>query len=128
MLKKNLKGITLLESFLAAFIFVTSVAAIFVTMNALRKPAMNNETALNGALVLRNFLENLRSKVDSRNFSAFSSANPTNQIYSTGDLTSGAHDGPSNVGGLYNIYYNVSVDSSTKAIKVNAKVNWPDAL
>ena len=63
MIKKNLKGIGLLEAFLAAFIFVIAVSAIFAGLSSLRKPAVKNEQELTAALAGRAVLEELRSNV-----------------------------------------------------------------
>ena len=134
MLKKNIKGITLLEAFLASFIFVTSVAVIFVTMNALRKPALDNERAVNGSLVLRNFLEDLREQVDSQKYAPFDSSNPTAQYYMSGglvgNLVATSYVGPIvSMGDVnYSIFYNVTLDPVSRAKRVDAKVNWPDSL
>ncbi len=118
MIKKNNKGITLLEAFLAAFIFIISVSAIFVTMTNLRKPAVNNEQAVAAALTLSNILEDLRSKVDSRD-------------YDTGKLSIRPEDNPHKIslGTQYKIAYNVTADpSGSGARKVDASIFWNDTL
>lgn len=117
MFKRNLKGITLLEAFLAAFIFIVSVSAIFITMTALRKPAVNNERAVAAAMTLRNVLEDLRSKVDSRDIDtgALSPSPPPHHLTVTSsDVT-------------YEIYYNVTLDASGGR-SVEANISWPDVL
>ena len=122
MLKKNLKGITLIEVFIASFIFIISVSAVFSTLITTRRPAINNEQELQGALVLRNKLEFLRSKVDTRHI-AFGTGIMNNE------LSEGTHIvnslGP---GGIYNIIYNVTRDSTTGVLEVNATAYWPDSI
>ena len=112
MLRNNSKGITLLEAFLSAFIFVISVAAIFATLNSLRKPAVNNELAIGAALAASNVLEDLRSKVDARDME-------------TSDVWTDGEHGPITVG-IYSVYYNVVKDATTGVRQVNASVTWPD--
>ena len=119
MLNKNSRGFTLLEAFLAAFLFVTSVAAIFVTMNALRKPAVNNERMLEGALILKDFLEELRSKVDHREFD-----NP--MVFTNGVHNPDPVVGPTS-GIPFTIQYNVVTEASGVK-RVTATVTWPDTL
>ena len=67
--KKSSKGVSLIEAFLAAIIFAISVSAIFATLYSLRKPAINNEQTLEAARVTSNFLDSLRSKIDTRDMS-----------------------------------------------------------
>ena len=117
MIKKNLQGFTLLEAFLAAFIFIISVAAIFVTMTALRKPAVNNEQGVKAALMLRDVLEELRAKVDSREGGL-------------GALQAGNHPLPpiTQDGIVYTLSYFVTVDAVTGVRSVTATANYTDAL
>ncbi|MBI3602501.1 MAG: hypothetical protein HY209_06380 [Candidatus Omnitrophica bacterium] len=119
MLKINTQGMSLLEAFLAAVIFVISVAAVFTTLIGTRRPAVNNDQMTTAALVAKNVLEDLRSKVDALD-------------YPTGNLSSGTHtltgQGPS---GLYNVYYNVTLLNAldpNSARQVNLTVTWPDAV
>ena len=121
MLKINSNGITLLEVFVAAFIFIISVSAVFATLNSTRKPAINNDAELQAALVLKGTLDSLRSKVDVRN-----------QSLSTGllnnELSIGTHwvnrIGPANI---YNVTYVVS-QGGAGSLQVTANVIWPDTL
>ena len=117
--KKNIKGFTLLEAFLAAFIFIISVAAIFVTMTALRRPAVNNEQAVQAAIVLRDTLEDLRAKVDGADNAA-----------NTGDLSLGAHPPViKTVNGVnFNVSYLVIADGVNGGKIVDATVTYPDAF
>jgi Tfp pilus assembly protein PilV len=119
MLKRNLKGLSLLEVFLSAVIFVTSTAAIFLTLNVARKPAVNRDQSIGAALAIRNVFEDLRSKVSTSEMSAAGA-------YSTGDLTEGTH-GPI-FSGIYNIYYNVTTNAATGVRRVTANAVWTDAL
>lgn len=119
MFKKNSKGLSLLEAFISSIIFVIATAAIFVTLNGLRKPAVNNEQALSAALTLKNVLEDLRGQVSQADM------NPSG-VYTSGNLTDGQH-GPISTGG-YTIYYNVTTDGTTKARRIDANVSWTDAM
>lgn len=124
MLKKNIKGVTLLEAFLAAFLFVTSVAAIFVSMNALRKPATNNERKVTAAILLKTYLEDLRSKVDNREYS------DTSGVFQTGThpplpLPLTPPNTVSIAGVLYTISYSVNAEFEGSK-QVNATITWVD--
>jgi|GEM_PF-7044360 len=66
MIINNSKGITLLEAFISAFIFLISVSAIFASLASLRKPAVTNEQQVAAALLGRAVLEDLRSQVDTQ--------------------------------------------------------------
>jgi hypothetical protein len=130
-LLKSSKGVSLLEAFLAAIIFVVATSAIFVTFSGLRKPVMNNEQALGAALAMKGVLEDLRAKVSQNDISAGDYG---------GDLAEGAH---SKTVGIYNIGYTVScINPSTGASggvgycaanrlairKVDATATWTDAM
>ena len=117
MLKKSSKGVSLLEAFLSAIIFIISVSAIFVSFNFLRKPAVNNEQALGAALALRNVLEDLRSQVDVNIDSSNLSVTPP----AHGPIQTGP-------GNIYTIYYNVTKDPATYARRVDANVSWADPM
>jgi|CXWL01.1.fsa_nt_gi Tfp pilus assembly protein PilV len=116
--RRNIKGFTLLEAFLAAFIFIISVSAIFVTMTALRKPAVNNEQAVQAAILLRDTLEELRAKVDS-----------VDEAGNIGDLSLGSHSiNTKTLNGVpVVINYLVSADGSGGKI-VDATMTYSDAL
>ena len=122
---KNSNGVSLLEAFLASIIFVIAAAAIFTTLQSLRKPATENEQAVQAALVLSNFLDDLRSKIDTRDVVA-------------GDYTGNLKLGPhpkviiSDPTGVLTQGYSMKwtvycADASTPcaaARKVNAEINW----
>jgi Tfp pilus assembly protein PilV len=118
---KNSKGVSLIEGFLAGIIFIIAVTAIFSSLNAMRKPAVNNEKATEAALVLSNFLDDIRAKVSAAD------ADGTLGAYADGGvLDEGQNRGPI-TRGSYNIFYNVYVDG-TGARKVDANIIWDDAI
>lgn len=122
MFRRNIKGVSLIEGFLAAIIFALAVAVIFNTLNNMRKPAVNNERATKAALILSNYLDDLRAKISSDDITAISSAY-------TNELSVGLNQGPIQLqGGLYNIYYNVTQDGVSGGMKVDANIAWDDAL
>ena len=119
MFKKNSKGITLIEAFLSAMIFVIAVSAIFATLNSLRKPVVNNEQRVDCTLATSEFLDSLRSRISQNDILI-------NGDYS-GDLSLGRH-GP-HIDGICNIWWNVGqVPNNPKALEVNAIAYWPDAM
>ena len=63
---KNLNNtaFSLLEILLAAIIFVISIGGIFATLNAVRAPVANKESALTAAVFGKQVLEALRSQVN----------------------------------------------------------------
>ena len=64
----NNSAFSLLEILLASIIFIVSVGGIFVTLNALRKPVADKESALTAAIFGKQVLEALRSNVDARTY------------------------------------------------------------
>jgi Tfp pilus assembly protein PilV len=65
MWKENINNVafSLLEVLLAAIIFVISVAGVFVTLNAVRRPVINKENALKATIFGNQVLESLYSQV-----------------------------------------------------------------
>jgi len=93
---KNLNntGFTLLEILLAAIIFVITVAGLFATLNAVRRPVIDKESALDASNFGKQVLESLRSKVDaSTYYNPCVAVNPDNTC---GDfsLSLGNHEVP----------------------------------
>ena len=122
MLIRNSKGVSLIEGFLAGIIFIIAVTAIFSALTTMRKPAVNNEQATEAALVLSNFLDDIRAKVSD------SDLNGTVGAYNTsGLLATGANRGPVSMG-IYNIFYNVTENSATGARRVDANIIWNDMM
>ena len=108
-----------METFIAAFVFIISVAAIFSTMLSMRRPVVNNDQELRAALYLRTTLEEFRMRVDSNHANS--------DFILNGDLSPGSHNmdgvGP---GGIYNIDYNISIEPASGAYKMDASIDWPD--
>ena len=118
MLKINTKGVSLVEAFLAAFIFIVSVSAILVTLTSIRKPAVNSDRSTEAALIAQKILDDLRSKVDSRD-------------YDSGDLSLGSHppreESSKDMGGGYSVRYGVFLVNSSdpnSARGVELTVDW----
>lgn len=129
MFKITTQGFSLLETFLAALLFVFSVASIFTALYSIRKPAVNTDQMSQGALAGKQVLEALRYYVDPADYS------------SGGCLYPGGHATlPSSVflpAGGYAVSYVVSTDPSGCVDnppatfcgrKVIATVTWPDAM
>ena len=99
---------------MAAVIFVISISAIFTTLIGVRRPAVNNDQMTTAAMVARNVLEDLRSKVDTQD--------------TTGLLSVGPHTINS---GNYTVNYTVNLVNSldpNSARQVSMNVTWPDAI
>lgn len=120
MFKKNLKGIGLLEAFLAAFVFVIAISSIFATLSSIRKPVVHNEQELTAALAGQSVLEELRSKV------AFGDHISTGSCSSAKNFDT--HCTHTATSGIYTIQYTVTSDSAGGVRKVDATVSWPDAM
>jgi Tfp pilus assembly protein PilV len=116
MLIKNLKGVSLLEAFLASIIFIIGISSVFITLSTLRRPAVNNEQAVGAALVLSNMLDSLRSEIDKRDVDS------TGEY--VGNLRTGTY-GPI-TSGDYTMYYNVYDASGAR--RIDANVTWVDAI
>jgi len=121
---KNSHGVSLIEGFLAGIIFIIAVTAIFSSLTSLRRPAVNNEKATEAALVLSNFLDDIRAKVSANDASGVS---PVGAYADEGLLGPGINHGPVTIG-LYNIFYNVTLDPTTGARKVDANIIWNEAM
>ena len=63
---KNLNNMafSLLEVLLAAFIFVVTIGTVFITLDALRRPVVDKESALGAVVFGKQVLESLRSLVN----------------------------------------------------------------
>ena len=123
MINQNSKGVSLIEAFLAAIIFIIAVAAVFSTLNSLRKPAVNNEQATAAALVLSNFLDDIRSKISGEDLNA-----PGGAVGAyTNVLNPSVDSCPAGLGAPYQICYNVTLEPSG-ARKVDANITWADAM
>lgn len=130
MFKTTTRGFSLLETFLAALLFVFSVASIFTALYSIRKPAVNTDQMSQGALAGKQVLEALRYYVD-----------PADYNSSGGYLYPGGHATlPPSVSlpaGGYAVSYVVSTDppgcvdnppTTFCGRKVIATVTWPDAM
>lgn len=60
----NNRAFSLLEILLSAIIFVITIGGIFATLNAVRSPVANKESALTAAVFGKQVLEVLRSQVN----------------------------------------------------------------
>lgn len=113
-------GVTLIEGLMAAIIFAIAAAAIFNTLNSIRKPAIQNEQATKAALVLSNYLDDLRAKISANDIASGAG------VYGN-QLNPGLNQGPWPLeGGLYNIWCNVTQDVATGATRVDANIVWED--
>jgi Tfp pilus assembly protein PilV len=67
---KNLNNaaFSLLEVLLASLILIVSIGGIFATLNAVRTPVANRESALTAAVFGKQVLETLRSQVNASKF------------------------------------------------------------
>ncbi len=142
--KLNSSGFSLLEILLASIIFIISVAGVFVTLTAVRKPVIDKENSLTAAVFGRQVLEALRSSVNATNYYDPCAANPSTDF----TLCVGPHVTPLPSGliwplnfSTYNtaINYTVSCADGTltgcvppggnpdMARRVDLTINWPEA-
>ena len=77
---KDLNNIafTLLEVLLAAIIFVITISGLFVTLNAMRAPVANKETALTAAVFGKQVLEALRDQVSTASAANYNTCSSVN--------------------------------------------------
>ena len=70
---KNLNNtaFSLMEILLSSIIFVISIAGVFATLNAVRAPVANKESALTAAVFSKQVLEALRSSVNEQSSANF---------------------------------------------------------
>ena len=68
MFSKKISGFSLVEAVVAAVIFSITVVGVFASLAAIQQPAANSGQSLNAALCGQQVLENLRSKVDARDW------------------------------------------------------------
>ena len=117
-LKLNKKGFTLVEAVVAALVFAAVAVGIFATTSALKTPAVRTDKKLIAAFYAKQILEDLRAKVDQRDWDTgplrvgFTTTqtitNPTNNVTYT--LT----------------YVVTSMLPASNARKVVVTVAWPD--
>lgn len=65
-----MKGFSLVEVMVAAVIFTIAVAGVFASLASSRKPTVDTDTSLRGALCGQQILEKFRAKVDWRDWSS----------------------------------------------------------
>jgi type II secretory pathway pseudopilin PulG len=83
----NNSAFTLLEILLATIIFIISIAGVFATLNAVRQPVIDKESALTATIFGKQVLEALRSQVNaatSSNYYSDSTCTPTCSDFSLG--------------------------------------------
>jgi type II secretory pathway pseudopilin PulG len=68
MTKNDTKAFSLLEILLASIIFIITISGVFATLNAVRKPVADKESALAAAVFGKQVLEALRSSVNASTF------------------------------------------------------------
>lgn len=101
------QGFSMVEVLIAAVILSISVVGVMATMSAQKGPAVESDEKVLAALAAKQFLEELRSKVDA-------------ETYDTGNLALGLH---SNVSvGAYTVNYFVSADGNAR--KVDLNISW----
>ena len=100
-------GISLIEVVLAALIFSITSAGLFSTFSAQRIATERSERRLQAVYYARQVLEELRARVDQRN-------------WDSGDLSIGTHNLSS---GAFNAAYNVTQDP-TGLRRVDLTVSW----
>lgn len=101
------QAFSMVEVLIVAVILSISVIGVMATMSAQKGPAVESDEKVQAALAAKQFLEELRSKVDA-------------STYNTGDLSLGAHNNISYGG--YTINYLVSADGNAR--KVDLNIAW----
>ena len=113
------KGFTMVEAVVAALIFAAVVVGIFSTTAALKKPAIGSDKKLTAAYYGKQILEDLRSKVDQRDWDL-----------AAGSLSLGPHPPVTmfnpTYGVTYTVTYTVTAVPGSTARQVALTVQWPD--
>jgi len=66
--RNDTMAFSLLEVLLASIIFIITISGVFVTLNYVRQPVLDKESALSAAVFGKQVLEALRSKVDASTY------------------------------------------------------------
>ena len=120
--KNNKSGFSMVEALIAAVIFAVAVVGVFATSAALKKPTVVSDKKLTAAYIGKQVLEDLRSKVDQREWLTGSLA--------TYNLALGDH-GPFTFNNptyqvAYNVMWTVSSVPNSDARQVLVTIQWPD--
>lgn len=112
------KGFSYIEAIIATSILGIAVVGILMTVSSIKKPVAKSDRALVAAYFGQEVLENLRAKVDARDFN-------------TGELSITTPDAPHVVtkvinGVTYKAFYHVLDDPASGSRRVNLTVDWPD--
>ena len=123
---KNLKyhkssedAFTLVEAVVAALVFAAVAVGLFATSSALKKPSVLTDKRLTAAFYGKQILEDLRAKVDQRDWN-----NSSGPLWQGDHVTQPIYNPTYNVS--YSISYTVSNIVGSSARKVDVTVTWPD--
>ena len=108
---RNQQAFSIVEALVASLILTISVVGVFATMSAQKAPTASADKRVQAALAGKQFLEDLRSKVDATTY---------NQSGGPFDPATNPH-GPFVVNG-YTINYNVTAVGNAR--KVDLSVTW----
>ena len=119
------KGFSLVESVVAALVFAAAVVGVFSTAATLKRPAVGTDKRLAAAFYAKQILEDLRAKVDQRDWDTVGgplSLNAGNapQTFTLPVITNPTYGVP------YSISYTVSTIPGNTARQVDVTVSWPD--
>lgn len=107
----------MVEAMVSALILSIAVVGAFATMASQKAPAVESNQRVEAALVAKQFLEDLRSKVDATTYDA-----PGGPF----DPNANPHDGGTVVGAsgiTYTLTYTVTAAGSAR--KVDLNIDWP---
>ncbi len=107
--KHQSAGFSIIEVTIAALIFALTAVGIVSTVSSLRTPSATSQKDLQAAYYGQNILDDLRAKVDERNW--MNASNP---------LAVGTHTLPPN--DIYNAVYNVTDDGAGRNVVLN--ITW----
>ena len=109
----NREGFSIVEAMVAAVILSVSVVGVFATLSSQKAPAAQADQRVLAAQAAKQFLEELRSKV-----------NASDYINDTGLLATGGHDMYAICPGAtcYDIHYTVTLDGNAR--KVDLNITW----
>lgn len=115
---KNMRtsGFTIIEVIVSTVIFTIVAAGLYASVSSLRKPAGDTTKTMNAALIGKNVLEDLRSRISASDWDSGGPLDPANSPYT---LTPVILDGIT-----YTPSYIVNATDPSGARRVDVTVTW----
>ncbi len=121
--RNDQSAFTIVEVLVSSVIFAIAAVGVFASIAAIRSPSMVSERKLTAAYYGRQILDDLRTKVDGRNW-----VSATSTWNGGSDLAVGTHSlGTTTINGTaYTSAYVVTQVSGTNLWQADLTVNWTE--